>query len=72
MLRLQKCGRGFLYPCLKFKRLHWIGRFRDFGEDTMTILGSGSDAVISYEKNVLGKEKIKECYYSVAFTGKGA
>ena len=21
MLRLQKCGRGFLYPCLKFKRL---------------------------------------------------
>lgn len=49
-----------------------IGRFRDFGEDTMTILGSGSDAVISYEKNVLGKEKIKECYYSVAFTGKGA
>ena len=38
----------------------------------MTILGSGSDAVISYEKNVLGKEKIKECYYSVAFTGKGA
>ena len=43
-----------------------------FGEDTMTILGSGSDAVISYEKNVLGKEKIKECYYSVAFTEKGA
>ena len=38
----------------------------------MTILGSGSDAVISYEKNVLGKEKIKECYYSVAFTEKGA
>ena len=51
---------------------YWIGRFRDFGEDTMTILGSGSDAVISYEKNVLGKEKIKECYYSVAFTEKGA
>lgn len=23
MLRLQKCGRGFLYPCLKFKRLHY-------------------------------------------------
>ena len=21
VLRLQKCGRGFLYPCLKFKRL---------------------------------------------------
>ena len=21
MLRLQECGRGFLYPCLKFKRL---------------------------------------------------
>lgn len=21
MLQLQKCGRGFLYPCLKFKRL---------------------------------------------------
>ncbi|WP_207718610.1 hypothetical protein, partial [Dorea formicigenerans] len=20
---LQKCGRGFLYPCLKFKRLHY-------------------------------------------------
>ena len=20
---MQKCGRGFLYPCLKFKRLHW-------------------------------------------------
>ncbi len=19
---MQKCGRGFLYPCLKFKRLH--------------------------------------------------
>lgn len=51
---------------------YWIGRFRDFGEDTMIILGSGSDAVISYEKNVLGKEKIKECYYSVAFTEKGA
>ncbi len=51
---------------------YWIGRFRDFGEDTMTILGNGSDAVISYEKNVLGKEKIKECYYSVAFTEKGA
>ena len=25
---------------------YWIGRFRDFGEDTMIILGSGSDAVI--------------------------
>lgn len=24
MLRLQKCGRGFLYPCLKFKRLRII------------------------------------------------
>lgn len=24
MLRLQKCGRGFLYPCLKFKRLPFL------------------------------------------------
>ena len=24
MLRLQKCGRGFLYPCLKFKRLRFL------------------------------------------------
>ena len=24
VLRLQKCGRGFLYPCLKFKRLRKI------------------------------------------------
>lgn len=24
VLRLQKCGRGFLYPCLKFKRLPFL------------------------------------------------
>ena len=33
----------------------WIGRVRDFGEDTMAILNSGSHAVISYDKSVLLK-----------------
>ena len=37
----------------------------------MAILNSGSHAVISYDKSVLEKTAIKECYYSVAFTEKG-
>lgn len=49
----------------------WIGRVRGFGEDTIAILISGSHAVITYEKSVLEKQEIKECYYSVAYTEKG-
>lgn len=50
----------------------WIGRTHGFGDDTLAILASGSHAVVAYERSVLEKKEIKECYYSVAYTEKGA
>jgi len=38
---LQKCGRGFLYPCLKFKRLHW----KEQEEKKLRELGMGEEKI---------------------------
>lgn len=51
---------------------YWLGRFIGYDADTLSIISSGIDAVISYEKNVLEKPEIKSSYYSVAYTEKGS
>lgn len=51
---------------------YWIGRVVGYTAETVAVISSGCHAVVAYEKNVLEKEKIKECYYSVGFTEKGS
>ena len=67
MLRLQKCGRGFLYPCLKFKRL----RFTDYikSEDVERLYVTYSESRVNlgihyyrnklYTSNLVGICRIK-------------
>lgn len=62
-------GIRMYYSCILYS--DWIGRIHGFGEDTLSILTSGSHAVIAYEKSVLDKKEIRECYFLVAFTDKG-
>ena len=50
---------------------YWIGRIKGYTEEVLHTLSSGIHAVIAYERMVLGKQKVKECYFSVAFTEKG-
>lgn len=47
-----------------------IGRYCSNTKELVDIVWSGSDAVISYEKNVLEKKEIKSCYYTIGFTEK--
>lgn len=51
---------------------YWIGKFHGFNKDTIDILISGSDIVTRYEHIVLQKKELQKCYYSIAFTEKGA
>ena len=46
-------------------------RYKGENETTLAIIWSGYDGIISYEKNVLQKKEIKECYFSVSQTEKG-
>lgn len=50
---------------------YWLGETHGFNDSTLMILNSGCHAVIEYEKNILKRQEIKECYFSVAFTEKG-
>lgn len=50
---------------------YWIGRIKGYNEDVLYALSSGTHAVVAYEKTVVESKKIKECYFSVAFTEKG-
>lgn len=50
---------------------YWLIRFRGENEEVLTILESGSHAVVAYERQVLEKNELKESYYSVAYTEKG-
>ena len=52
VLRLQKCGRGFLYPCLKFKRLHYI--------EARTRNDEQTDMIIGVKEVVLGEKLLIE------------
>lgn len=50
---------------------YWLGQMCGYTENILSMITSGSHAIIAYEKNVLKKDKIKDCYYVVAFTEKG-
>lgn len=50
---------------------YWVDRIKGYTEDVLHALSSGMHAVIAYERMVLEKQEIKECYFSVAFTEKG-
>lgn len=50
---------------------YWLIDILGINKDVLNILESGIHAVVAYEKNVLVIEKIKKCYYSVAYTQKG-
>ena len=50
---------------------YWVSRMRGYTEEVLHTLSSGMHAVIAYERMVLEKQEIKECYFSVAFTEKG-
>ncbi|MFI7845116.1 hypothetical protein ACIF0M_06120 [Dorea amylophila] len=49
---MQKCGRGFLYPCLKFKRLHYI--------EARTRNDEQTDMIIGVKEVVLGEKLLIE------------
>lgn len=51
---------------------YWIGTWKGYTKEVIGVLTSGSHAVVSYEKQVLEKNNIKDCYYSVAYTEKGS
>lgn len=51
---------------------YWIGTWKGYTTDVIRVLTSGSHAVVSYEKQILEKNSISECYYSVAYTEKGS
>ena len=63
-------GIRMYYSCIHY--LDWLGRVFGFGENTIKILLSGVHLIVTYEKNVLEKENVKESYFSVAYTEKGA
>lgn len=47
-------------------------RVKGDNELTRELISSGFDAMISYEKRALGKEKYRDSYFSIAGTKKGA
>ncbi|MCI8408531.1 MAG: M48 family metalloprotease [Lachnospiraceae bacterium] len=51
--------------------IDWIISNKGVNEITMSIIESGYHAIISFEKSVLKKKKIKMCYFSVSETEKG-
>ena len=62
-------GIRMYYAALLYS--YWIGRVKGYNEDVLYALSSGTHAVVAYEKTVVESKKIKECYFSVAFTEKG-
>ena len=50
---------------------YWLMNFFGENKEIITIIESGSHAVIAYEKQVLKTEEFKNCYFSVAYTSKG-
>ena len=42
---MQKCGRGFLYPCLKFKRLRKWRYWKEQEEKKLRELGMGEEKI---------------------------
>ena len=50
---------------------YWLIKLYGENEKVLTILESGSHAVVAYEKQVLETNELRECYYSVAYTAKG-
>lgn len=49
-----------------------IGSVKGENYDIFSVISSGSHAVVLYERQVLEKEHLKDCYYTVAYTQKGA
>lgn len=50
---------------------YWLIKLHGENEEVLTILESGSHAVVAYEKQVLETNELKECYYSIGYTAKG-
>lgn len=50
---------------------YWLIKLHGESEEVLTILESGSHAVVAYEKQVLETNELRECYYSIAYTAKG-
>lgn len=50
---------------------YWLIKLHGESEEVLTILESGSHAVMAYEKQVLETNELRECYYSIAYTAKG-
>lgn len=50
---------------------YWLFNYYKENKEVLTIIESGSHAVVAYEKQVLETNEIKNCYFSVAYTEKG-
>ena len=62
-------GIRMMYSLIHYS--FWLIRFRGKNPDTLAILESGCHLVVAYEKKVLATKKLKQCYFSVAYTSKG-
>ena len=50
---------------------YWLLNYRGDIEAIIPIVNSGCHVIIAYEKMVLNKDILKECYYTIGFTEKG-
>lgn len=62
-IRLTYCTYALFYTLLMF---------HDNEDENNIIIQSGYHTIISYDKEILNKKEMKDCYYSVAFTEKGS